>query len=262
MKKIFSRRSKRHDLIAEFLVESISVRLQSEINTSLKQLLRVQIKATVARFKADGERYLSYLTLELKFSLPTLSASQKEEIQTIVTAVITEANAELLDIKFIRKQLNVTVTASQTSILNEDVLNSKIHHAIDNFLHMNQLHPKFNDRHLVHNQIIRLNRLVSLTAQAPDGEVCGIPLDYNEKVTFEKLKMVPREIRDENLADLRSTPMIPVERFSFQVKDNGEHQLDLFLKTKREVKAVMKTIDKNHRITFYTLMSRALTISY
>jgi hypothetical protein len=196
--------------------------------------------------------------------MPTLSASQKEEIQTIVTDVITEANADLLEIKFIKKELNVNVKASQTSILNEDVLNSKIQHAIDDFLHMNQLHPKFDDRNLVqvHNEIIILTRLVSLTAQAPDGEVCGIPLEYNEKITFKKLKMLPREIRDENLADLHSTPMIPVEKFSFQVKDNGEHQLDLFLKTKRGLKEVIRTIDKNHRITFYTLMSRALTISY
>ena len=209
-----------------------------------------------------GERYYSYLYRDLKFSMPTLSASQKEEVQTIVTAVITDVNATLLEMKFIRHQLKVSVTASPT-ILNEDVLNLKIQHAIDNFLHMNQLHPKFDDANLVHNKIIRLNnRLVSLTAQAPDGEVCGIELEYSEKIIFKKIEMLPREIRDENLAELRSTPIVLVERFSFQVKDDGEHQLDLFLKTKREVKEVIRNIHKNHWITFHTLMSRALTISY
>lgn len=192
--------------------------------------------------------------------MPTLLASQKNDVQTVITAVITNANATLLEMKFIRHQLKVSVTASPT-ILNEEVLNLKIQHAIDNFLHMNQLHPKFDDRNL-DNKIIRLNRLVSLMAKAPDGEVFGIELEYSEKIIFKKIEMLPREIRDENIAKLRSTPIVLVERFSFQVKDDGEHQLDLFLKTKREVKEVIRNIDKNSEITFYTLMSRALTISY
>jgi arginine repressor len=91
MKKIFSRRSKRHDLIAEFLVESISVRLQSEINTSLKQLLRVQIKATVARFKAE-------LTC-IKFT------------QKTVTIKVVETQQAILDAKAIRAELRKLVTA-------------------------------------------------------------------------------------------------------------------------------------------------------
>lgn len=219
-------------------------------------------KKHVYEFANQIGRYYSYSYSSLKFLMPRLSASQKEKVQMIVTAVISETDTKLLEMKFIKKELKVSVTALQKSSLNEDRLNFKIQHALDNFLHMNQLHPKFDDRNFVHNKIIRLNRLVLLTAQADDGEVFGVPLEYNEKIKLRKITMLPREIRDENLDELRSKSLILVQRFSFHVKDNGEHQLDLFLQNKREVKSVIASIGKNSEITFYTLLSHALTISY
>ncbi len=91
MKKIFSRRSKRHALKAEWLGESISVRLQTEMTAQLQQFLRSQIKTMLARFKVD--------LMQVKFTSKT------------VTVKVSETQEAILDTKAIRAELRKLVTA-------------------------------------------------------------------------------------------------------------------------------------------------------
>jgi hypothetical protein len=89
--KSFIRKSKRYELKAEWLGESISVRLQTELSASLKQSLRLQIKSVLARFKVD--------LMQVKFTPKT------------VTIKVVETQEAILDTKAIQTELRKLVTA-------------------------------------------------------------------------------------------------------------------------------------------------------
>lgn len=93
--KVFTWKSKIHGLTAEWLGESISVRLQSELSASLKQSLRLQIKAMVAAFHVD--------LIEVRFTPKT------------VKIMVSESQDGILNPKKIRTALRQLVTTVSVS---------------------------------------------------------------------------------------------------------------------------------------------------
>ena len=205
--------------------------------------------------------YWQSLNVYLKYQMPKLSKTHKSELKKSVSTAIAKTDVKLIELEFKKGQMFVLVTKLQISTLEEQALSLMIQQIIDDFFWCNQLHPNFNDTNLIHNSLIKLNRLVSIIIKSPSDYIFGVQLDYFKKNQVNIIKMLQQEITVENHSKLHETAMIVVEHFSFYVTQNGEHCLVLNLTDKTKVQSTLKQIKNYNVITFLTLSNRAVTIT-
>ncbi len=75
-----------------------------------------------------------FLNVAMTFAIPKLSAPGKVTLKAAVTAIVLNADAELLDISIKgNNKLSVLITETHTSLLNERKIYFKLKKIINNF---------------------------------------------------------------------------------------------------------------------------------